>query len=60
MICRRHGFIATHTEYGQPFCLRCFAEALEARSRLNVVSDNLEVETLTLAELMRRLGAKWP
>lgn len=47
ILCRRHGFVATHSEYGQLFCLRCFREALEAAGW---------ERPMTTIELLRRLS----
>jgi hypothetical protein len=46
MICPRHNALATHTEHGRAYCLRCFHEAL----RFALSED--------AAKLIRRLQGK--
>ena len=47
MICRRHNAVATHTEHGVAYCLRCFGEA-----RIEAVA------AASVTDLMRRLEGR--
>ena len=58
MICRRHNAVATHTEHGVAYCLRCFGEA-----RIEAVAAALErsisvLRSASVTDLMRRLEGR--
>ena len=59
MICPRHDAIAEKHEYGQPYCVGCFREAIVRAEDLLLeqrLADLTESRITSVDALMQRLG----
>ena len=59
MICLRHDAIASNMEYGQPYCVGCFREAIVRAEDLLLaqqLGELMETRLTSVDALMQRLG----
>lgn len=58
VICNRHRAIASHTEYGVPFCLACFREAVHKAEDVLMEQKIAAMRYTSVDALIRRLGGR--